>query len=73
MVNRLAGPTLKHTRTFISALQPASTHTCVFVPLLTGEVDWLLQMHHGDVGLFGPSVVLLIEDDAIDLSGLNSL
>lgn len=38
---------------------------------LTVEADWLLQMHHGDVGLFGSAVVVLIEDDAIDLSGLN--
>ena len=39
--------------------------------LLTGEVDRLLQMHHGDVGLFAPSVVASVDDDAIDSSGLN--
>lgn len=41
------------------------------VLLLTGEVDWLLQMHHGDVGLFALSVVFSVDDDAIDSSGLN--
>lgn len=58
---------------FISTLQPDCTHTFLFVLLLTAEADWLLQMHHGDVGLFGPSVVLTVEDDAIDSSGLNVL
>ena len=38
---------------------------------LTGEVDWLLQMHHGDVGLVGSSVVFSVDDDSIDLSDLN--
>lgn len=38
---------------------------------LTGEADWLLQVHHGNVGLFGLFVVLPVDDDAIDLSGLN--
>lgn len=45
---------------------------CIFcVLLLTGDVDWLLQMHHGDVSLFSLSVVLSVDDDAINLSGLN--
>lgn len=39
--------------------------------LLTREVDRLLQMHHGDVSLFGLPVVLPVDDDAIDSSGLN--
>lgn len=39
--------------------------------LLTGKVNWLLQMHHGDVSLFGSSVILSVDDDAIDSSGLN--
>lgn len=38
---------------------------------LTGEVDWLLQVHHGDVSLFRLSVVMSVDDDAIDSSGLN--
>lgn len=42
---------------------------CVF--LLTGEVDWLPQMHHGDVSLFSKSVVLFVDDDVIDPSDLN--
>lgn len=39
--------------------------------LLTCEVDWLLQMHHGDVGLLRLFVVLAVDDDAIDSSGLD--
>lgn len=41
------------------------------VLLLTSEVDWLLQMHHGDVSLFCLSVVLSVDDDAINSPGLN--
>lgn len=41
------------------------------VLLLTGEVDWLLQMHHGDVSLFSYFAVMSVHDDAINFSGLN--
>lgn len=39
--------------------------------LLTAEVDWPLQMHQGDVCLFSLSVILSVDDDAINLSSLN--
>lgn len=42
-----------------------------FCLILTGEVDWLLQMHQGNVSLFGLSVVVRMHDDAIDSPGLN--
>lgn len=41
------------------------------IVLLTREVDWLLQVHHGNVSLFSLLVVLAVDDDAIDSSGLN--
>lgn len=37
-------------------------HTC--------EVDRCLQVHHSDVTILGPPVVDLVEDDAVNLSGL---
>lgn len=48
---------------------PDEVFKCVC--LLTGKVDWLLQMHHGDIGLFGSSVILSVNDNTIDSSGLN--
>lgn len=41
------------------------------IVLLTREVDRLLQVHHGNVSLFSLPVVLAVDDDAIDPSGLN--
>lgn len=38
---------------------------------LTSEVDWLLQMHQGNVSLFGLFVVVRVHDDTIDSSSLN--
>lgn len=39
--------------------------------LLTAEVDRLLQMHQGDVCLFSLSVILSVDDDAINLTSLD--
>lgn len=43
----------------------------VSVVTLTGEVDWLLQVHHSDVCLFAASVVASVDDDVINFSGLD--